>query len=211
MTEQNEYAVSEDDLKGGGGGDRAKPRGSYTGQISRAKAEPDKNKKLCLKFGIAISHGTYKKQLLFENYLSLDPNGNKFNVARRNSFYKAIGLNAGDMPYGTTANRPASALNGTYVDVTVEHEYEQVPGEKYSITTSKSPKSRWVIEGWEAGLDSNGNLVKSPGGTAYDAPIKPRESLTFYALSDEFEGVGDPEAATEEPAADESADDDWGV
>lgn len=191
MSDINEYLVSEDDLKGGGGGgDNAKPRGKYTGQISQAKSKPDKNKKLCLQFGIQITHGKYKKQLLFENYLSLDPKANKFSLGRRNSFYKAIDLKTGQMPYGVTDERPASDLNGTYVDIQVEHEYEQVPGEDHSLVTSTWSKSRWVEEGWEDGLDENGYLVRSPGGTEYDAPIKPRESLTWYSMSDEFAGVG---------------------
>lgn len=190
MTDPNEYLVSDDDLKGGGGGDKAKPRGKYTGQISQAKSKLDKNGKICLQFGISITHGKYKKQLLFENYLSLDPKANKFTVSRRNSFYKAIDLKTGQLPYGVSDERPASDLNGTYVDVTVEHEYEQIPGEEHSIVTSNWSGSRWKQEGWENGLDEDGNLVRSPGGTEYDAPIKPRESLTFYAMSDEFAGVG---------------------
>lgn len=200
MTDASEYLVAEDDLKGGGGGDKAKPRGKYTGQISRAKSKPDKNGKLCLQFGIAISHGKYKKQLLFENFLSLNPNAPKFALSRRNSFYKAIDLKTGQLPYGVSDERPASDLDGTYVDITVEHEYELVPGEEYSLTTSTWSKSRWVEEGWEDGLDEEGNLVRSPGGTVYDAPIKPRESLTFYAMSDEFAGVGDPDFQAEQSA-----------
>lgn len=241
MTDASEYLVSEDDLKGGGGGDNAKPRGQYTGQISQAKSKPDKNKKLCLQFGISITHGTYKKQLLFENYLTLDPKANKFSLGRRNSFYKAIDLKTGQMPYGVTEERPASDLNGTYVDIQVEHEYEQVPGEEHSLVTSTWSKSRWVEEGWEDGLDEKGYLVRSPGGTEYDAPIKPRESLTWYSMSDEFAGVGGdmehepksapakerpaatrppaqrpaarkPAAKPQPPVEPESADDDdWGV
>lgn len=240
MTDASEYLVSEDDLKGGGGGDKAKPRGKYTGQISRAKSKDDKNGKICLQFGISITHGKHKKQLLFENYLTLDPKANKFALGRRNSFYKAIDLKTGQLPYGVSDQRPASDLDGTYVDVTVEHEYEQVPGEEHSLVTSNWSKSRWVEEGWENGLDEDGNLVRSPGGTEYDAPIKPRESLTFYAMSDEFAGVGDPDfqaeqassskPKTERPASKrppaqrpkaaakpapepepEAADDDWGV
>lgn len=198
MTDINEYLVSEDDLKGGGGGDKAKPRGKYTGRISQAKSKPDKNKKLCLQFGISITHGAFKKQLLFENYLSLDPKANKFSLGRRNSFYKAIDLKTGQMPYGVTDERPASDLDGTYVDIQVEHEYEQVPGEEHSLVTSTWSKSRWVEEGWENGLDEDGNLVRSPGGTEYDAPIKPRETLTWYSMSDEFAGVGDPDFQAEQ-------------
>lgn len=190
MTDASEYLVSEDDLKGGGGGDKAKPRGKYTGQISQAKSKPDKNGKLCLQFGISITHGAHKKQLLFENFLSLNPKAPKFALSRRNSFYKAIDLKTGQLPYGVSDERPASDLNGTYVDIQVEHEYEQVPGEEFSIMTSGWSGSRWVTEGWADGLDEDGNLVRSPGGTEYDAPIKPRESLTFYAMSDEFAGVG---------------------
>lgn len=237
MTDASEYLVSEDDLKGGGGGDKAKPRGKYTGQISQAKSKPDKNKKLCLQFGISITHGKHKKQLLFENYLSMDPKANKFALSRRNSFYKAIDLKAGQLPYGVDNDkRPASDLDGTYVDVQVEHEYEQIPGEEHSIVTSNWSGSRWVQEGWESGLDDDGNLVRSPGGTEYDAPIKPREALTFYAMSDEFAGVGGElehkpgsSAPKERPASSrppaqrppaqrpapkvepEAADDDWGV
>ncbi|QWS69436.1 hypothetical protein SEA_NECROPHOXINUS_74 [Microbacterium phage Necrophoxinus] len=202
----NEYAIVEDDLKGGGNS-TAKPRGVYTAAISKAASKADKNKKVYIGFGLKILLGKFKNGLLFENYLPLARDVNKFQAARRNSFYKAIGLKAGAVPYGAPGGPQVDLLNGTVVDIQVEHEFEQVPGEEYSITTSKSAKSKWVTEGWEAGLDDKGRLVKSPGGTVYDAPISPKESLTFYNLSDEFDGVGDPDGA---PAEDDQPDEDWG-
>lgn len=206
----NEYAVTEDDLKGGGGSnDKAKPRGKYTGVIEKAQSKTDKNGKVYLAFQVRINHGKTKNQIIFENYLTLDPKANAFHKARRNSFYQAIGLKAGSIPYGVPGGPSVELLNGTIVDVNLEHRFEQVPGEDYNIVTSKSSKSPWVTNGWAKGLDEEGNLVRSPGGTVYDAPVKPREETTFYALSDEFEGVGpaQDDAPVDEPVADE---DDWG-
>lgn len=205
----NEYAVTEDDLKGGGGAS-AKPRDTYTGRIEKAESKTDKNKKVYLSFRVRITHGARKNGVIFDNYIPLGADANAFQKARRNSLYKALGLKAGEIPYGAPGGPAAELLDGTYVDITLEHEYAQVPGEQYSLQTSKSKKSRWVNEGWENGLDANGNLVKSPGGTEYDAAIKPSEFPTFYAISDEFEGIGDPNAVPDD-APDEAAEEDWGV
>lgn len=208
MSNDNEYAVTEDDLKGGGGSS-AKPRGKYTGVISKAESKTDKNKKAYLGFGISITHGKYKKGLIFENYLPLARDVNKYQAARRGSFYKAISLTPGTIPYGAPGGPAAALLNGTYVDVNLEHTFEQVPGEEYAITTSKSKKSRWVEEGWEACLDDKGNLVRNPGGDAFDAPVAPKEIPTFYEVSDEFAGVGDPDAAPDATEPD-PGEEEWG-
>lgn len=204
----NEYAVTEDDLKGGGGGS-ANPRGTYTVEISKAKAKKDSKNKAFIGFGGSIILGKFKKQLVFENYLPLAKDVNAFQLARRNSFYKAIGLKAGALPYGAPVKGapPVEALNGTVVDVTVEHEYREVPGEDYALQTSKSAKSNWVKDGWEDCLDDKGRLVRSPGGTQFDAPISPKEVVTFYNLSDEFDGVG---GGTDDAPEDDGPDEDWG-
>lgn len=245
--ELDEYAVQEDDLKGGGGGNGAKPRGTYTGVIEKAEAKKDKNQKIYLALQIRITHGPRKNGVIFDNYVLLAESTNKFQTLRRNSLYKALGYKAKQVPHGTPNGKPASELVGTHVDITLEHEYENVPDEKYSLTTSKSKKSRWVIEDWESGLDDRGFLAKSPDGEVYtstdeegnviEAAIEPSEHPTFYALSDEFAGIGDPDytppekksapakerpprpTAQRKPAAKpapapepESADDDdWGV
>ena len=187
----NEYAVTEEDLKGGGGGNKAKPRGVYTGQISKAESKLDKNKKVYLGFGIAITHGALKKQLIFENYLTLNPQANAFHKARRNSFYKAIGLEAGAVPYGVPDGPAVELLNGTYINVQLEHRYEQVPNQDYNIVTSKSAKSQWKIDGWDACVNDAGQLFRDPAGNVFDAPVDPKEEVTFYSMADEFEGVGE--------------------
>lgn len=210
----NPYAVTEDDLKGGGGGSHeAKPRGLYTGQIAEAKAKNDSKGKPCIQFRIKITHGKRKGGLLFENWLSLNPEANGFATARRRSFYKAIGLQAGAIPYGAPIEgAPAvELLNGTYVDVQLEHRFEQVPGQDYNIVTSKSSKQRWLEEGWDKCVNEQGQLVKDPFGNVFDAPVDPKEELTFYNISDEFAGVGDPDAVLDEPVADDEPLADWGA
>lgn len=206
----SEYAVTKEDVSGnGGGGNSAKPRGKYTGAISKAISKKDKNGKFYLGFGISITKGKYKKGLIFENYLSLDPKANKYSIARRNSFYTAITLEAGQIPYGVPEGPKVEALNGTIVDVTIEHRFEDVPGEQYDIVTSRSKKMAWHTDGWDDCLDDKGRLFKNSQGEVFDEPIAPREEVTFYALSDDFEGVGG--AVDEAPAEDDSADDDsWG-
>lgn len=239
--EFDEYAVTEDNLKGGGGGD-VKPRATYTGVIEKAESKLDKNKKIYLALQIRITHGGRKNGVIFDNYVLLASSTNKFQTARRDSLYRALGYKPGQIAHGTPKGPDASELVGTYVDLTLEHEYEKVPNEQYSVQTSKSAKSRWVIEGWEDGLDDRGYLAKSPDGEEYEAAIKPSEYPTFYAMSDEFAGVGDPDytppakksggapkerpAATRPPAQRPAArkpaakpapepeaadDDDWGV
>lgn len=178
----NEYAATEEDLKGGSR--TAKARGKYTGTISRPVAKKDRNGKVYLGFGIKHEFGKYKGGLSFENYLPLARDVNAFQAARRNSFFKAIGLKPGSVPPGAPGGPDVSALEGTYIDFTIEHEFENVPGEQYSLSTSKSDKSKWVQEGWESKLDGNGNLVVN------GEKIVPSETLTFFDLSDEFEGLG---------------------
>lgn len=205
----NEYAVTDDDLKGGGNRS-AKPRGKYTGQISKAVSKLDTNKKPYLGFGVKITHGKFKNGLIFENYLTLNPAANAYQKARRNSFYKAIGLQAGAVPYGAPGGPAVGLLDGTYVDVTIEHRFEQVPGEEYAITTSKSAKQRWLDEGWDKCVNDKGQLYKNPGGDVFDAPVDPKEEVTFYEISDEFAGVGDPDAVAAEPEDAAASEDDWG-
>lgn len=213
----NEYAVTEEDLAGGGGGNKAKPRGVYTGKISKAESKTDKNKKVFLGFGIAITHGTFKKQLIFENYLTLNPQANAFHKARRNSFYKAIGLEAGSVPYGVPGGPAVELLNGTYINVQLEHRFEQVPGQEYNIVTSKSAKSQWKIDGWDACVNESGQLFRDPAGNVFDAPVDPKEEVTFYSIADEFEGVGESGddgpadyAATGPSASSAPSEDPWG-
>lgn len=210
----NEYGYTESDAENKGGGSNALPRDKYTGTISRAKGKKSTKGKAFLGFGISITHGKYKKVLAFENYLPLSRNENAFQVARRNSFLQAIGFQGGAIPPGVPAENgnpggpPASILDGTYVDFNIEHEYEDVPGEQYSLQTSKSAKTTWVKDGWEDCLDDKGNLIKNPQGEVFDEPVKPKAIVTFYAVSDEFEGLGGGDVDAPE---DESADEDsWG-
>jgi hypothetical protein len=217
----DEYGYSKSDAEGGGSGSSAKPRGTYTGVISRATTKTDKNKLVYLSFGVSITRGKHKKQLVFENYLPLSNKANKFQVARRNSFLRAVGADAGTIPPGAPGGPAASVLNGTIIDVTLEHEFEDVPGEQYSLNTSSSPKQPWKADGWEDKLDSRGRLARDRNDDIIKddqgepAPIEPRESLTFYNLSDDYDGLGsEAEAAGSSPApkADEAADDEdgWG-
>lgn len=206
----NDYGYTADDAENKGGGERsALPRAKYTGTISRAKSKLDAKKKAFLGFGISITHGKFKNALAFENYLPLSRNENAFRVARRNSFFQAIGLEGGTIPPGVPGGPDASVLDGTYVDFQVEHEFEDVPDQEHSLSTSKSSKTRWVKEGWEDCLDENGNLVKDPDGNVFDEPVKPKAIVTFYSISNEFAGLGG--VSDDDGGDDEAADDDdWG-
>lgn len=195
MNAANEWAVTEDDLKGGGGDYPAKPRGTYTAEILKAETKTDKNNLLFLKLDMKITHGKEKDGRAFDNYLVLSAKGNAFQRARRNSLFKAIGLEPGSIPPGAPGGPAASTLVGTIVDFAIEHEFEDVPGEQYSITTSKSKKQPWLADGWDKKLDSDGNLVVD------GEKVKPRETITFYELSDDFAGLG---------GGDDAADDDGG-
>ena len=195
----NEYAYTEDDAKGGGGNRTAKARGKYTGTISRPEVKKDKNGKLYLKFGLKHEFGKYKGGLSFENYLPLGRDVNAYQLARRNSFYKAIGLKAGSVPPGAPGGPNVSTLDGTFIDFSLEHEFENVPGEQYSLVSSKSAKSPWITDGWEAKLDIKGRLAVN------EETIEAKEVVTFYDISDEFEGLGG--GSSEDDSAD---DDSWG-
>lgn len=211
----NEYAAPD---SSGGGERSAKPRGTYTAKISRAETKTDKNGLLYVKFGLSIITGKLAKQLAFENYLPLSAKANKFQVARRNSLFRAIGLDAGAIPPGAPGGPDVSVLNGTIVDFALEHTYEDVPGEDYALNTSKWNKSSWVTDGWEARLDANGNIPAGKDGTkATDedgepSPVKPSESITFYNMSDLFEGIGETSGDGDGFTPDDAAgdDDSWG-
>ena len=202
----NEYAATKEDLEGGGGGNKAKPRGKYTGAISRAKVAKDKNGKLYIGFGLSITHGSHKKQLAFENYLPLSSTANAYQKARRDSLYRALGLSAGEVPPGAPGGPDISVLEGVVVDFSIEHEFEDVPGEDCRITTSKSKKQPWNTDGWEKKLDANGNLVVD-GET-----IEPKEVVTFFEISDDFEGLSEPGSGSSDSGSDAADDDEdsWG-
>jgi len=180
-----DWAVGEDDLKGGTG--KAKPPRTYTVRIENASTEKDKNGRPYLKFVGEIILGSEKGGKLFENYLPFGreksgKNAGQIN-ARTSSFLKAIGHRDG-VPAGAPGGPDASKLNGTVVDVKNENEYE-VDGEQYPVRT------------WEKRFKEVEASGKLEG-------VTPRDSLGFYALSDEFEGIGGG-------TTDDSADDDsWG-
>lgn len=214
----NEWAVSEDDLKGGGGYS-AKPRGKYVGEISRATTKKDAKGKLFIKFGAKITRGKFKGGLAFENYLVLSRDTNAYQAARRNSFYKAIALKAGTIPPGAPGGADVSVLNGTVIGFTLEHEFQNVPGYDYtSISTSSSNKQPWKSEGWEKRLndkgelylDANDQIIRNEDGDP--EPIKPREIITFYELDDDFDGLGggDDDGGTFGSSDDSADEDGWG-
>ena len=201
----NEYGFSQEDAtQSSGGGFTAKPRGNYEGIVEGAETKKDKNGKVYLKFALKIAFGPRKGGKAFENYLPLSNTVNKFQLARRNSFLRAILLQAGSIPPGAPGGPSASVLNGALVGFQLEHEFQNVPGEDYSITTSKSAKSAWVQDGWEERLNEKGELVKAKNGSTIPEPIKPRETVVFYQLSDDFEGLVD------DTASDEADTEGWG-
>ncbi len=199
---ENEWAVTKEDLEGGGQGS-AKPRQKYTGTLSRVKTGKDKNGLLYLGFGLSITAPVaFKKQLAFDNYLVLSAKANAYQKARRNSLFKALGLEAGQIPPGAPGGPSVSVLEGVSVDFWLEHEFEDVPGEDYSIVSSRSSKQPWKTGGWEDKLDANGNLVVD------GEKIAPREVVTFYEVSNDFEGLNADSGEAEE--AEEADSDSWG-
>lgn len=179
----DEYGYTEEDTQAGSGQreNKPKPIGRYTAIIERAEAKKDKNGKLYLKWWNRIAFGPYKNQIAFEGYLPLSRDVNAYQLARRNSFAKATGQQAGTPLIGTPTGAEASVLNGTYVDFTIQHQFENVPGEQYAVTTgSKAFKEKYGDK-----INAEGNLVID------GVEIKPTaEVVTFYEVSDEFEGVG---------------------
>lgn len=187
MAEENEWAVDEDDLKGGTGA--AKPPRDYTVKIESASIDKDKNQRPYYKLVLSIIFGSEKGGKLWENYLPLGreksgKNAGKVNV-RTASFLKAIGHKQG-VPPGAPGGAPVESLVGTVVDVRNENEFQNVPGEEYPVRT-------WEKRFKE--IEASGQLQG----------IKPRDSLGFYSLSDEFEGIG---GGSESGSA--AADEDWG-
>jgi len=168
----NEWAVDEDDLKGGTGS--AKPPKNYTVKIEEAAVDKDKNKRPYIKFRGKIQYGEHKGGYLFENYLPLGRDKDGKNAGKVNprtaSFLKAIGHKQG-VPPGAPGGADVSVLNGTVVDVKNENEYRDVPGEQYPVRT------------WEKRFKE----VEASGALK---GIKPMDSLGFYSLSDDFEGIG---------------------
>lgn len=195
MTEQDEYGVSANDLKGGGGGNKAKPTKTYTVRIKKAEAKKDKNQKLLLKLDTVIEFGPNKKGHIFDNLLYLSNQENKFKVARRNSFAKALGLKEGARIPGTPGGLPAEALEDTLINVNLEHVYKDVPGQQYDVTTR------------------NGGKLPDGVTEADVQGIEPEEIATFYSIADEFEGIGGaPSDQDDAPWAKSAPDDEpvWG-
>lgn len=196
----DEYGYTEEDTQGGGQRKQTlKPIGRYTAVIEKAEAKADKNGKLYLKWWNRIAFGPHKGQVAFEGYLPLSRDVNAYQLARRNSFAKATGQKAGEALVGTPNGKPADVLNGTYVDFTIQHEFQNVPGEQYSVTTgSKAFKEKYGDK-----INAAGNLVVN------GVEIEPTaEVVTFYEVSDEFEGIG--AAGDGFVPADAELEDAWG-
>lgn len=179
----DEYGYTEEDTQAGSTQreNKPKPIGRYTAVIEKAEVKTDKNGKLYLKWWNRIAFGPHKNQIAFEGYLPLSRDVNAYQLARRNSFAKATGQQPGQPLVGTPTGAPASNLNGTYVDFTIQHQFENVPGEQYPVTTgSKAFKEKYGEK-----INTEGNLVID------GVEIKPTaEVVTFYEVSDEFEGLG---------------------
>ena len=179
----DEYGYTEEDTQASSGPRKntPKPIGRYTAIIEKAESKTDKNGKLYLKWWNRIAFGPHKNQIAFEGYLPLSRDVNAYQLARRNSFAKATGQKPGEALVGTPAGAAADSLNGTYVDFTIQHEFQNVPGEQYSVTTgSKAFKEKFGEK-----INAAGNLVVD------GVEIEPSgEFVTFYEVSDEFEGIG---------------------
>lgn len=186
MADNEEWGVDEDDLKGGTGA--AKPPRDYTVKITSASTEKDKNQRPYIKLVLEIIFGTEKGGKLWENYLPLGRDKDGKNAGKINnrtaSFLKAIGHKQG-VPPGAPGGASVETLVGTVVDVKNENEYQDVPGEQYPVRT------------WEKRFKE----VQASGALE---GIKPRDSLGFYSLSDDFEGIG---GGSDSGAAD---DESWG-
>lgn len=176
----SEYEVNEDDLKGGTG--KAKPVRDYTVRIESAATDTDKNNRLYIKLVLEIILGSEKGGKLWENYLPLGrdtkgKNSGKINN-RTASFLKSIAHSQG-LPPGAPGGPDVSTLVGTVVDVKNENSYD-VDGEQYDVVTWEKRYKEFLAAGKLEG-------------------ITPKDSLGFYNLSDEFEGIGG--------GSDDSADD----
>jgi len=178
----DEYGYTEEDTQSGSGQkqNKLKPIGRYTAVIENAETKTDKNGKLYLKWWNRIAFGEHKKQVAFEGYLPLSRDVNAYQLARRNSFAKATGQQPGTPLVGAPGGADASTLNGTYVDFTIQHQFENVPNEKYSVTTG----SKAFREKYGDKINAQGNLVVD-GIEIYPTS----EVVTFYEVSDEFEGI----------------------
>lgn len=219
----NEYAVTEDDLAGGGDF-VARPIGDYDAVIIAAESKVGKTAQkipyLALKF--LVTRGKNKGQKFVDNYLPLKKTlrksgkheGKMMLDYRTSRFFSAIGLEPGQVPPGAPGGPEAETLVGTAVAFRNEHEYQDVPDEQYPIRTAtgqynkpfKDAQARGALEG-----------------------IKPQDNIASYSISDDFAGIGgSPELIPDDAkggskstsksgpdendwAADESADDEsWG-
>lgn len=180
----SEYEINEETLNnagGGGGGNTPLPIGEYTFTIEAAETKKDKNGKAYLSLTLVVAFGQHKKRKVWDNYLTLDVNSKQFK--RTASFLKAIAHRDG-IPVGAPGGKPASDLVGTFVDASVSHTYENVPGQEWPVRS-------WSREFKE--VEASGSLKG----------ITPKADVGYYRVSDEFEGVGGG-------SQDDSADDGWG-
>lgn len=177
----SEYDLTEDDLKdAGGGGGSVLPIGEYTFTIESAESKTDKNGKAYLALELEVAFGTHKKRKVWDNYLTLDKENKQFR--RTASFLRAIGHKNG-VPVGAPGGKPARDLVGAYVDLGVTHEYQDVPGQQYSVQS-------WSKDFAE--IQESGALKG----------IKPQARAGFYSVADEFEGIGG--------GSNSATDEEWG-
>lgn len=176
-----DYSVDEEDVKGGGSR-TAKPIGDYDGIIEDAESKTDSNGRPYIKFKLGSLSGPQKSGFLFENYLPFGKRevksgknaGQSRLDPRTASFLRATGQRSG-VPAGAPGGKPASSLNGTAVSVRVEHKYGD---NKVSV-----PGHQWGVSTWQKDFKQ----IEASG--ALDG-IDPREDLSFYDMSDSFEGLG---------------------
>lgn len=180
----NEYAVTEDDLAGGGDY-KARPIADYDGVIIAAESKIGKTAEKIpyLALRILITHGKLKGELFFENYLPLKKKLRKtgknagksmldFRTAR---FFQAISLEPGQVPPGAPGGPDAETLVGTAISFRNEHEYQDVPDEQYAIRTGTGEYNKAFLDAQARGALEG---------------IKPQDNIASYSISDDFAGIG---------------------
>lgn len=180
-----DYDFNEEDLKpkSGGGDNSPLPIGTYTFSIAKAETKSDKNGKAYLALELDVEFGKHKKRKAWDGYMTLDKTSKQFN--RTSSFLRAIGHKSG-IPAGAPGGSPASSLVGTLVDAQVTHEYQDVPGQEWSVQS-------WSKDFKE--IEASGSLKG----------ITPRARVGFYSISDEFSGIGGDSADSDSDTGEE-----WG-
>lgn len=119
----DEYDFNDEDLKVEvNKGGKPVPEGTYDFEIQKPEVKTGKKGKY-LKFRLRVKGGPQNNRVVFENYLQLGKNPDGKLPKKTASFFKALGLKAGQRPPGVPGGIDVSKLEGILIQNNLSHQY----------------------------------------------------------------------------------------